>query len=570
VHIGVERAGLELAIIQEARRSSGAVGVSRKAGRRFEGVGAGVWSRRGRWAGRRSARVKGGVMLRDYVIVSIYYGSWFTTGAGKGPFSWNDMDGALVSLTESSYFDGLRPLGLGNVTIHSSLDLQTGDPPSSWSVQPSPANPETGFTNDDVAKFIRTELDHQRVPTPDDFDVPPAYLVILKSGQFSREHSPNQGYHYDFDYQGQRYNCAWVTQGANLDRTTPVTVHEIVEIISSSLGYGERGDPCEALSPHRVGDVLVESYESAAHMCVVPNVFSQRIGTVPWMAWKGMGADQGIYYSWLDGDTWQKQIQVPGIASSDAPALAPHGGTLFMAWKGMDDDESIWYSQLGELGWAAQRRVEGVATSSHPSLCSHDGTLYLAWKGMGDDEGIYWTRWIEKEQTWRGQSTIPGRMTSTGVCLFGESALWMAWKGGGEDTAIYVSSYNPVLRSWNVPAPVAGAATSDTPAIAPEPAFVGDPDQFLMTWKGAPGDQRFYQAISTGGVWSPPVAEDGVATSSHPAVAATADGQLWRAWKGVDGDPAIWWASGDAPGSWSPQQVIPSVGTSHGPALLLF
>jgi hypothetical protein len=534
---------------------------------------AGVWSREwpvGLAGGQRSQ--KGGVMPRDYVFVTIYYGNWFTTGAGKGPFSWNDMDGALVALTESSYFDGLYPLGLGNVNIHSSLDLQTGDPPASWSVQPSPANPNTGFTNEGVADFIRNELDHQRVPTPDDFDVPPAYVVILKSGQFSREHSPNQGYHYDFDYQGQRYACAWVTQGADLDGTTPVTVHEIVEIISSSLGYGERGDPCQALRPfHRVGDVLVQSYESATHMCVVPTIFSQRIGTVPWLAWKGMGADQGIYYSWLDGDTWQKQIQVPGIASSDAPALAEHGGTLLMAWKGMDDDESIWYSQLGELGWAAQERVEGVGTSSHPSLCSHDGTLYLAWKGTGDDEAIYWTSWIENQQTWRGQSTIPGRATSTGVRLFGQSALWMAWKGGGGDCAIYVSSYNPVNRSWNAPSAMPGAATSDTPAIAAELAFVGDPDQFLMTWKGAPGDQHLYQATTADNGWSAPVIEDGVATSSHPALAATIDGQqLWRAWKGSDGDPGIWWASGDAAGSWSPQQAIPGVGTSHGPALALF
>jgi hypothetical protein len=44
-------------------------------------------------------------MSRDYVFVTIYYGNWFTTGAGKGPFWWNDMDGALVTLTESSYFD---------------------------------------------------------------------------------------------------------------------------------------------------------------------------------------------------------------------------------------------------------------------------------------------------------------------------------------------------------------------------------------------------------------------------------------------------------------------------------
>jgi hypothetical protein len=63
---------------------------------------------------------------------------------------------------------------------------------------------------------------------------------------------------------------------------------------------------------------------------------------------------------------------------------------------------------------------------------------------------------------------------------------------------------------------VAGAETSDTPAIAPEPTFVGDADQFLMTWKGGAGDEHLYQAISTDGAWSAPVIADGVATSSHP------------------------------------------------------
>jgi hypothetical protein len=127
-----------------------------------------------------------------------------------------------------------------------------------------------------------------------------------------------------------------------------------------------------------------------------------------------------------------------------------------------------------------------------------------------------------------------------------------------------------VHRSWSPPSPLPGAATSDTPAVAPLPSFVGDPEQSLMTWKGPPGDQHLYQSISAGGPWSAPAAVDGVATSSQPALAATVDGSLWRAWKGLDGDPGIWWASGDPAGGWSPQAVIPGVGTSHGPALVLF
>jgi hypothetical protein len=498
-------------------------------------------------------------MAQDFIFVPIYYGRSFVPGPGQGSFTWLNMDGSLVELSNSTYFDGLIPFGLGTVAITSSRDVAPTDPPASWT------DANRGFTNDDVARFIVSELDAGRVPTPDDFEIPPAYVVFLKQGCFSKDHGDDVGYHYSLTYKGQQVACAWVMQGNDLDGTTPIASHELVEIISSTFGYGERADPCNHQNA-RINGVLAEAYESAAHTCVVPHVVSNPLGGVAWMAWKGIDGDTGIYYSWLNSD-WQRQIRVPGVGTSDSPAICAHDRTVFMAWKGIPGDSGIWMSQLTDIGWALQQPVAGVGTSSHPALTSFGGVLYMAWKGADDDEGIWWTHWIGDH--FAPQQNIPGRATSTGVDLFAEAQLHMAWKGAGNDTGIYAATLDPATGAWSGQSKVPGVGTSDSPSMAAEPSFIGDPDKVLMTWKGIPGDGGIYQAIVTGDAWSPQEHENGVGTGSHPALVGSGGGAMWRAWKGVDGDSAIWWSQGDEGITWTPQQPVPGVGTSHGPALTL-
>ena len=60
----------------------------------------------------------------------------------------------------------------------------------------------------------------------------------------------------------------------------------------------------------------------------------------------------------------------------------------------------------------------------------------------------------------------------------------------------------------------------------------------------------------------------GVGTSFGPSLAAF-NGRLYAAWKGINNDPGIYWASFDG-NSWGPQHIIPGIGTSTGPSLCFF
>lgn len=499
-------------------------------------------------------------MALSFTFIPLYFGRTFVAGPTQGSFNSIDMDDALTRLCASSYFDPLEPFGAGAMSIHNPGEVAPMDWPATWSV-----DPKQGFTNDDIANFIRGELDAGRAPRPASFVNTPAYLVFIRHGAFSRDHDGAVGYHYSFRYHDQDLTCAWIMQGDDIDGTTPIASHEMVEIVSSALGFGERGDPCGPANA-RINGVLAAAYVSATHTCIVPNAYSKPLGSVVWMAWKGVGEDPGIYYTWLNG-SWQQQLNVPRVGTSDSPALTPHEDTLWMAWKGEGADQAIYWSTLNDSGWEAQHAVPGVATSSHPALASLGGVLYLAWKGAAGDDGIWWTSWLGDR--WDAQRHIPGRATSTGVNLFSSGTqLHMAWKGQGDDVGIFTATFDARTHSWSAQANVPGVGTSDTPVMAGEPTFVGEPDRILLAWKGVPGDERVFQSMGSSGAWSAQTEQPAIHTTSHPALIGNGAGSMWQAWRDADG--RIMWSEGDEGFTWSTAQTVAGVGSSHAPALSLF
>src|SRR5258708_1846365 len=112
---------------------------------------------------------------------------------------------------------------------------------------------------------------------------------------------------------------------------------------------------------------------------------------VPYLAWKGLGTDQGIYWSKASSLTpdsngkysWQPQTHIPSVGPSAAPTLASFGDALYMAWKGMDKDTAIYFSKLEGNTWSTQKKL-AAGTSAAPSLAGTSKGLILVWKGESD------------------------------------------------------------------------------------------------------------------------------------------------------------------------------------------
>jgi hypothetical protein len=176
-----------------------------------------------------------------------------------------------------------------------------------------------------------------------------------------------------------------------------------------------------------------------------------------YMAWKGADGDEGIYWTTSpDGQQWAPQQKIPGVGTSTRPALGvaaaagPGGETLYIAWKGAGNDEGIYYSWWQGDRWRSQTKIDGKGTSVGPALASSvgGGNIAMAWKGAGNDEAIYtaFLTYVD-EPVWTAQERVPGVATSIGPALAtSEGGLmlkpstYMAWKGKDEDEAIWWES----------------------------------------------------------------------------------------------------------------------------------
>jgi hypothetical protein len=505
----------------------------------------------------------------DFVIIPIYFGKNFRPTDSDTNFKASALDNKVTNLCASNFFEELRPFGCSSVSAQVGEYVILDEIPLSWKNIPI-AN---GFTDAELQALIRSALDRNIVPAPEAFPGKQAiYCGIIRQGQKHFDDKIANGrndYRFDWTKPGTstltQIAWAWAYQGDNLDDSTLVYFHEVVEGISNYLGFGERCDPCHyAKLKTTVSGVEIEPYLNSFGHCVAPRPFSQSIwGTPVCMAWKGQD-DSAIYWStlsaWPDDNNvpqtrWDKPARVPGVGTSHSPALAWHEGQVWMAWKGMNEDESIYWSVFTNGEWEAQRALGFAATSSHPALASYNGHLYLVWKGAGDDNHIWWSRYRGYGK-WDDQQVIDGRATSSGVNLVAGQRLHMAWRGAGDDQTIWYSSYGVGDPAWSDQAALEGK-TTDTPSLALIMEKSEGIDRILLTWKGA-DDNYIWQSVGENGIWTPQFALPDVATSQGPVVVGNGTEYLWRVWRGAEEDTEIWWSTTnffDAK-SWLPQKTV--------------
>ena len=268
------------------------------------------------------------------------------------------------------------------------------------------------------------------------------------------------------------------------------------------------------------------------------------------------------------------QLVVVAIAST-LPIQA--SAELQMIWKGIQGDQGIYQSSFGGVrtpSWSAQRRIADVGTSEGPALSATTPVtsdtgfgqrrqIFSAWKGVAGDSGIYWA------SDFGGQQRVSDVGTSHGPALATQlnRYLYMAWKGIPGDSGIYWSfmGLGPGEGRWAPQARVPNVGTSDKPALA-----YGFPTLF-MAWKGIQGDSGIYFASNDGAVnWTPQRRIPGVGTSAGPALVHF-NGNLHMVWKGARDDSGIYHSmSRDKGATWTPQNRVSGVGTTHSPALAVF
>lgn len=187
---------------------------------------------------------------------------------------------------------------------------------------------------------------------------------------------------------------------------------------------------------------------------------------------------------------------------------------------------------------------------------------------------------FDSTETWSAATPPPSGRTSMLAVALHEigHALGLAHS---DDPASIMYPFGPALAAldaesieaiqsiygWLPQRWLSDRGTSDRPAlgITSHFNFTSRWDTPYMVWKGVDDDSSLWWSRLDGDSWTPQQVLPDFGSSHGPALASYG-GQLLMAWKGVPDDQSIWYSFG-SDGNWTPQQTVPNVGTCSRPAL---
>ncbi|MBB5916468.1 hypothetical protein BJY24_005380 [Nocardia transvalensis] len=210
-----------------------------------------------------------------------------------------------------------------------------------------------------------------------------------------------------------------------------------------------------------------------------------------YLAWKGAGRDQNIYWSTSsDGSKWEEQQILGGAETARAPSLTVFRGVLHAFWRGREQmltsDQNLYASARGDNGWSAPIGLPGMASLDGPAVAVLGDTLYIAHRGtrapLDDDK---WIRlWSSANGvSWTSRANPPDAYSDVAPALAAhDGQLHLAWKSAS-GPEIWYSSFDGD-QSWLPPARVAAFETQCSPALCAFRPARGTQDLHL-SWRGS-------------------------------------------------------------------------------------
>ncbi len=228
-----------------------------------------------------------------------------------------------------------------------------------------------------------------------------------------------------------------------------------------------------------------------------------------YLAWKGESDSSILWSKCSDGKTWSaEQVMsspkgTPAPGTSDAPALASDGSSVYMAWKG-DSDSSIWWSKCTDgKTWSAQQALSSPkgtpapGTSATPALASDGSSIYMAWKGESDS-WIWWSK-STNGKTWSTQQRGPaGSVAGPALVVDGNQVVWLAWNTPSSVAQIlqgvaFSSLVDEAKNQWSRQTFRYDAFTTNAPALL---SAGTDSSGLVLAWSGLePQDQGIYYGL---------------------------------------------------------------------------
>jgi hypothetical protein len=210
-----------------------------------------------------------GPVLSTPQLYLIYWGTAWRAQTAATPTA-AEVTGAVSTLMASGYLTGLAQYrGSGHGTLRGSTVITSSDPPD-------------GFTNGQVAAFIKAQLSAGTVPGPGPGNQT-VYGVVMPTG-VTPEFTGWTGEHNSYPRSGQKIHYAWFTNVGDLDSITAIISHELVESATDPDGSGflgvnrtcdgpgwcEIADVCQSTWASVDGITVHGYWSNQANACIAP------------------------------------------------------------------------------------------------------------------------------------------------------------------------------------------------------------------------------------------------------------------------------------------------------------
>ena len=168
-----------------------------------------------------------GPVLHTVQLYLIYWGRGWTAPPASSPRA-DEITASVATLMAGSYLTGLAQYrGIGRGVLRGSAMITNSDPPD-------------GFTDRQVGGFLDKQLDTGTVPAPDSANQT-VYGVVVPTGVTAGGGSGFDGEHTYYTRRGRRIHYLWTAQSGQLESTTWILSHELVESVTDPEGSGFRG-----------------------------------------------------------------------------------------------------------------------------------------------------------------------------------------------------------------------------------------------------------------------------------------------------------------------------------------
>jgi hypothetical protein len=318
----------------------------------------------------------GGRVLNQIHVWLLFWGRAWAADATPAA---SEVIAAVNAILNGQYMGGLTQYrGVARGSLGGALIVKESDPPD-------------GFTNADVAEFVRQQMEIEAIPEPDDdpqavyFVVPPAGVpagipnVVGEHSYFVYYDLADLDLPPDLDIANAYY--AWVTNDGTLDTITTIFSHELVETCTDPNGDAIQGVPgsCSQDGWCEIGDVC--TWRDIRNAIMVQSYWSQTDGAciLPGTAASQPSVSTGPVEPAIPAKSVENVVQDPnplegltmGTQGPSWPAaLVALGflafvGAIFVVVYGKDGiDGAI-------KAWALIGTVVGVLTGAIPSYFFH-------------------------------------------------------------------------------------------------------------------------------------------------------------------------------------------------------